>query len=194
MSKIFLGIGLAFLLLWISVLSFGNYLIPSWQDSIVRLSTFSMASIALGYRRFWTEGYTSYIFISWALGWLGLVGFYALYYGSDVATSLLCLFLSASAFIVWLILVVLTHLGRLGRSVYKRVKEIIKIVVNGIINLFTIKSEVSRKCPAALEAKILEKEKNAVKVGVFGPEPIDVIIESSEGVAEDIHKGETITL
>ena len=189
-------VGLASLLLWISVLIFGNYLIPSWRPSLVRLSTFSTFALAGGYCWFMDEGYMPFIFINWTIGWLSIVALCAIAYTDYWFAQLLLIGLAALAFLLWFIFVILTHLGRFGREVYKAVKHVIKSFVNGIINLFTIRNEISRKCPTALRAKIMKKKENAVDVGIFGPnnEKTVLTIESSDGVADEVHRGETITI
>jgi hypothetical protein len=137
-----------------------------------------------------------FIFINWTTGWLSIVALWALAYTDHAFAQLLLIGWAAISFLLWLIFVILTHVGRFGREVYKAVKHVIKTFVNSIINLFTIRNEVSRKCPAALKAKIIEKKKNAVKVGIWGNNntKTELTIESPEGVADEVHRGETITI
>lgn len=79
----------------------------------------------------------------------------------------------------------------------KAVKETYVFVRDSLIDLFTIKREIKQKCPEALRAIILEKQKHAVKVGIFDSN--NVICEklniSGNGVVNDeLFQGQTIKL
>lgn len=82
-------------------------------------------------------------------------------------------------------------------ATYEAVKEISVALYNALIDLFTIKQTVRQKCPAALKAKILEKRKNAVNVGIFGKNnkiTHKITISSDMGVSTDINPGEIIII
>lgn len=86
--------------------------------------------------------------------------------------------------------------ARVAVATYEIVKEISVAIYNAIIDLFTIKQTVRQKCPAALRAKILEKRKNAVNVGIFENNKIThkITISSDLGVSSDINPGEIIVI
>lgn len=70
-------------------------------------------------------------------------------------------------------------------------------VVLSVIDVFTVKNEVSKKVPQALKAEILEKKKNALSVGIFPNETelsYKMTLTSDKGVSDDVYVGQVIYL
>lgn len=77
------------------------------------------------------------------------------------------------------------------------VAEIIEFTINKVVDAFSVKEEVIKRCPHALKIKILEKEKNAVNVGIFNtPSEMSqkMSIKSEQGVSNSIQVGQEIYL
>lgn len=95
------------------------------------------------------------------------------------------------------ILWVAYHFFRLVGEVVQDVVELIKVVINEIINRRTVKDAVRQKCPGALKTQILEAKKRAITVGIWGKnnQKQNMEISSDCGVDYDeIYEGETIDL
>ena len=70
------------------------------------------------------------------------------------------------------------------------------IVITGIICYQTIKEEIKKNFPSSFKVLIKEKEKNAIKVGIYDNNnneiANDVEIRSEEGVSSSIYRGQRI--
>lgn len=87
--------------------------------------------------------------------------------------------------------------GRGAKDVVEGVMELVDIIIEGIVDLFTIKSEINIKVPEALRAQILEKKKHAVKVGIYDTQDrisSQVSIVSEQGVSDEIYEGQELSL
>ena len=87
------------------------------------------------------------------------------------------------------------EIKRVAKNVEKEVLQFFEDIINDLIDLFSIRTSVRTKCPNALKVLILEKKKNAVNVGIFGNNNVMIAKEeiiSSEGVSQDIYKGQII--
>lgn len=75
--------------------------------------------------------------------------------------------------------------------------ELIEYTINKVIDAFSVKEEVKKRCPNALKMQILEKKKNAVNVGIFNDATTmsqKISIQSNQGVSDSIHVGQVIYL
>lgn len=83
-----------------------------------------------------------------------------------------------------------------GKAIDAAIEYIFEVVLS-LIDQFTVKDEVRKKEPQAFKAKILEKKKNAVSVGIYHNETdisYNMTLTSDEGVSEDIYMGQIIYL
>ena len=97
----------------------------------------------------------------------------------------------------WLIYHFFCAVGELAGAVVQDVVELIKVIINEIINRRSVKDAVRQKCPGALKTQILEAKKRAVTVGVFGKNNQKQTMEISSDCGVDydeIYEGETIDL
>lgn len=199
-------IGLASLVLWISILIFGNYLIPSLYPSVVRAITFSIFAIFAGYGIIEEGNGYGALYVYWTLAWIALV---MAIWRNEEDELIRCVFwviFMLTSLIICAIIWIATKVERAARAAKKEIKRVAKNVekevtqflediINGLIDLFSIRESVRMKCPGALKAQILEKKKNAVNVGIFGINDVMIAKEeiiSSEGVSQDIYKGQII--
>ncbi|HBJ77325.1 MAG TPA: hypothetical protein DDY68_06110 [Porphyromonadaceae bacterium] len=83
-----------------------------------------------------------------------------------------------------------------AENIYVKIAKTIIILVKRIIDIVLIIKEVKKKYPNAFHAKILEKKKNAVKVGIFDDDRITrrMTIQSDEGVSEEVYRGQIIEI
>lgn len=80
---------------------------------------------------------------------------------------------------------------------YSFAKEMVSVVVNQLITIFTIRSKAKEQDPRAFRAVIMQKKKNAVDVGIFDKNrnmTNRMEIRSSQGISNDIRKGQVIDL
>lgn len=83
-------------------------------------------------------------------------------------------------------------------SVLRAAERAIRWVLNKVLNLFTVKEEISRKVPNAFKAEILKKKRNAISVGIFTE--VDnrysqkIEISSNEGVSDELYEGLTFII
>lgn len=72
---------------------------------------------------------------------------------------------------------------------------VVAITIDYFIDQRTIKREVQRKYKEAFRAEILEKKKNAIKVGIFDPEEDklgELEITSEKGVDQSLYEHQII--
>lgn len=77
----------------------------------------------------------------------------------------------------------------------KKVKEVYVYVKDKVIDIFTVKNEISRRCPAALKAEILEKKKNSINVGIFDNNDKiqeSIILSGTGSVSDELYEGQII--
>lgn len=205
-SSILGFIGLASLALWISVLIFGNYLIPVFYPSVVRAITFSIFAILGGYCAIEEDNGDGSLYVLWTLIWIAFVMAVWRYGGDKFFHCIFWILLLLSSLIIYLIIWFSTKVSRAAKAAKKEIKraakkvereviQFFKDIINDIIDMFSIKSSVRSKCPYALKVQILEKKKNAVNVGIFGNNNVMIAKEeiiSYEGVSDEIHKGQII--
>lgn len=75
------------------------------------------------------------------------------------------------------------------------VADLIEFTINKVVDAFSVKEEISRRCPHALKIQILAKKKTAVDVGIFNTESTmsqKVSINSNQGVSDSIQVGQII--
>ena len=199
-------IGLASLVLWISILIFGNYLIPALYPSVVRAITFSIFAIFAGYGIIEEGNGNAALYIVWTFVWISFV-MAVLRYGEDqIVGFIFWVFFMLSSLIIYAIIWITTKVARAAKAAKKEIKRVAKNVekevlqffediINDIIDLFSIRNSVRTKCPNALKVLILEKKKQTVNVGIFGENNVMIAKEeiiSSEGVSQEIYKGQII--
>lgn len=199
-------IGLASLALWISILIFGNYLIPAFYPSVVRAITFSIFAIFFGYLIIGEDNGDVSLYVFWTLIWIAFVMAVWRYGGEKFFHCIFWILFLLSSLIIYIIIWITTKVERVARAAKKEIKraakemereviQFFKDIINDIIDMFSIKSSVRSKCPYALKVQILEKKKHAVNVGIFGNDNVMIAKEeiiSSEGVSDEIHKGQII--
>lgn len=201
-------IGLTSLALWISVLIFGNYLIPTFYPSVVRAITFSIFAIFAGYCAIADDYGNASLYFFWTIAWIAFV--MAVWRYGDIYNHFVAFmfwgFLMIVSLIIYIIIWLATKVERATRAARKKIKkaakeienaviELFEEIINGIIDVFSIRESVNMKCPQALKVQILEKKKHAVNVGIFGNNNVMIAKEeivSSEGVAEELYKGQII--
>lgn len=199
-------IGLGALALWISVLIFGNYLIPAFYPSVVRAITFSVFVIMMGYACIYDENGDCGYYIWWALMWVCFVMSVWRYGDEKYFASIFWFLVFISNIVIGIIAWIVSaaeraakaakrEIKRAAKEIAKEVTQFFKDIIDFIIDVFSIRNSVKTKCPAALKVKILEKKKNAVNVGIFGSNNVMIAREeiiSYEGVSPDIYKGQEI--
>lgn len=199
-------IGLASLVLWISVLIFGNYLIPVFYPSVVRAITFSLFAIMGGYLIIEEESGSVISYIFWTFVWAAFIMAVWRYGDEKYLTCIFWIFFLLASLIAFIVVWLTTkverttraarkNIERAAKELEKEVKQFFKDIINVISDIFSIKNSVQTKCPEALKIQILEKKKNAVNVGIFGNNNVMIAkeeITSSEGVSSDIYKGQII--
>lgn len=73
--------------------------------------------------------------------------------------------------------------------------NLVVYTINKVVDAFSVKEEVKKRCPNALKIQILEKKQNAVNVGIFNNATTmsqKVSIQSNQGVSDSIHVGQVI--
>lgn len=112
---------------------------------------------------------------------------------STFATLLFLIFLVAVAAVIYWIV----GTAKAAKETYVYIKENCIELIDAIIDLFTIKREIKRKCPAALRAKILERKQHSVKVGIFDSNyqmTEKVTLTGAREVVDEVQVGEIIPL
>ena len=199
-------IGLGALALWISVLIFGNYLIPAFYPSVVRAITFSVFVILMGYACICEDNGDLGYYLWWTFIWISFVMSVWRYGDQKYFSSIFWFLVFIGNIIVGIIAWVVSaaeraakaakrEVKRVAKEVEKEVIQFFKDIIDFIIDVFSIRKSVKTKCPVALKVKILEKKKNAVNVGIYGNNNVMIAKEeiiSYEGVSPDIYKGQEI--
>ena len=112
---------------------------------------------------------------------------------STLFTVLFLIFLVAIAAVIYWIV----GTAKATKETYVYIKESCVELFDAIIDLFTVKREIKRKCPAAFKAMILERKEHSVKVGIFPTEyqmTEKVTLTGQGDFTDEVRVGEVITL